>query len=219
MALDTYTALKTSVASWLNRSDLTDQIPDFITLFEAQLNTRLAKAGLQSRVNRWSAPVEDEYETQPPDFGGPILMTINGDVVQNITPQSLESMRALRPEATGQPEYFAVIGSEFRYFPVPVETYTAELQGYQKFPVLSGSNATNWVLDNYPNLYLYGTLLNAAPFLAEDNRVGLWSSLVESGVTDLIDAERAKRGSQMTPGLRSDLPLTGPCYGRGVALG
>ncbi len=65
MALSTYSELKTSVADWLNRSDLTSAVPDFISLAEAQVERRLRT---RQMIVRATATIDSEYSAVPADF-------------------------------------------------------------------------------------------------------------------------------------------------------
>jgi hypothetical protein len=51
---------------------------------------------------------------------------------------------------------------------------------------LSVSNASNWILARHPDVYLYGSLLQAAPYLRDDERVGLWAPLYAQAIEDML---------------------------------
>jgi hypothetical protein len=73
--------------------------------------------------------------------------------------------------------------------PIPDSTYTAELIYYAKLSKLSASTSTNWLLAQAPDVYLYGALLQAAPYLQDDARIQVWVSLYERGLQDLQVAD------------------------------
>jgi len=146
MALTTYTELKASIADWLNRSDLTAAIPDFISLAEAQMERTLRTRQMIVRAN---ASFNAEYGATPNDF----------------------------------------LEVKFRLVPTPDSNYATELTYYAKISKLSASVATNFILESSPDAYLYGSLLQAAPYLQDDNRIQVWASLYERALNDLQVAD------------------------------
>ena len=193
MALTTYAELKTSIGDWLNRSDLTAVIPDFISLAEAQIERTLRT---RQMLTRTTLSIDAEFESTPTDFlevKAFKLTSTNPD-----TPLSFMTMDALDQESTkftasGRPKFFGVVGSEFRFVPTPDSTYTAEIVYFANLNKLSGSVATNFLLTSSPDIYLYGSLLQAAPYLQDDARIQTWATLYERALNDLQTAD--DRGS------------------------
>jgi len=193
MALTTYTELKASVADWLNRTDLTTEIPDFISLAEAQMERTLRT---RQMLIRTTLTVDSEFETTPADFlevRALKLTSTNPD-----TPLSFMTMDSLDDEATretggGRPKFFGVVGTEFRFVPTPDAAYTAEIVYFANLNKLSSSVATNFLLTSSPDAYLYGSLLQAAPYLQDDARIQVWATLYERALNDLQVAD--DRGS------------------------
>ena len=70
-----------------------------------------------------------------------------------------------------------------------------EMLFYKKFDNLSGSTATNWLITYAPDIYLYGTMLEAEPFIMNDERVQLWATALERGVSDLQEQDNKDRHS------------------------
>jgi len=204
MALDTFANLKTALATWLRRDDLTASIPDFITLAEAQINRRLKDAKVTARA---TATISDEYSAVPSRFGGVVsfdLATSPKTPLRQYSPPELNGLVATIYQTTGKPLAFAVVGSEFRFAPSPGESYTAELTYYQGVAALSDSATTNWLLTDHPDAYLYGALVQSAPFLRADERLGVWGTLFTTALDDIItNAERAKFGARPLARFRS----------------
>jgi hypothetical protein len=75
-----------------------------------------------------------------------------------------------------------------------------ELIYYQDIPKLSASQTTNWLLGDAPDAYLYGSLMQAAPYLGEDERVAIWSSLYAKAVADINRV--SLKTSQSSSGMR-----------------
>jgi len=197
MALSTYAELKASVADWLNRSDLTSAITDFVSLAESQMERDLRTRQMIVRAN---ATVNTEYSALPDDYLEAKSFKLTG--TNPITPLVFQSINALDDlqvsyTSSGQPKYFCVIGGQIRVLPTPDTSYVSELIYYAKLTKLSTSNTTNWLLTMSPDVYLYGSLLQAAPYLQDDARIQVWAGLYQKGIDALNLAD--ERGS-MTGG-------------------
>lgn len=186
MALDgTYTGLKSSVADWLHRSDLTAVIPDLVTIAEARMN-----ADLMARDMEITATLSTVSGTATVATPTDVLET------RRIVITSTDPKRALHyiaPEkliekypysTTGQPAVYTVIGSNFEFAPIPDAVYTIALAYRQRIPALA-SNASNWLLTKWPHAYLYATLCAAAPYLRDDARVQVWEAQYQAAVQDI----------------------------------
>jgi len=189
MALSTYAELKTSIGDWLNRSDLTAAIPDFISLSEAQVERTLRTRQMIVRAN---ASFDAQYGAVPADFLETKSLKLTSTNPQ--TPLQFLSIDALDNKASeytgsGKPRFFGVVGGQFRLVPVPDATYTTELTYYAKLTKLSNSVTTNWLLASSPDIYLYGALLQAAPYLQDDARIPVWSSLYDRAMIELQTAD------------------------------
>ena len=177
MALTTYSELKTSIGDWLNRSDLTSVIPDFIPLAEAQVERTLRTRQMIVRAN---ASFDAQYGAVPSDFLETKSLKLTSTNPQ--TPLEFLSIDALDQKAaeytaSGKPRFFGVVGGQLRIVPTPDSTYTTELTYYAKLSKLSTSNTSNWLLSSSPDIYLYGSLLQAAPYLQDDARIQTWATL------------------------------------------
>jgi hypothetical protein len=184
MALSTYSELKSSVADWLNRTDLTSAISDFVSLAEAQIERNLRTRQMLTRAN---ATIDTEYAAVPADFLEAKSFKINSNPVVSLQFETIDAIYNLAPKysSASKPLFFGVIGSQFLFLPVPDSSYTGELAYYAKLSKLSDSNTTNWLLTAAPDVYLYGTLLQAAPYLQDDARIATWSSLYKMGIEEL----------------------------------
>ena len=189
MALTTYAELKTSIGDWLNRSDLTSVIPDFISLAEAQIERTLRARQMIVRAN---ASFDAQYGAVPSDFLETKSLNLTSTNPQ--TPLEFLSIDALDQKAaeytaSGKPRFFGVVGGQLRIVPTPDSTYTTELTYYAKLSKLSTSNTSNWLLSSSPDIYLYGSLLQAAPYLQDDARIQTWATLYERALNDLQTAD------------------------------
>jgi hypothetical protein len=189
MALTTYNELKTSVADWLNRTDLTAVVPDFISLAEAQIERTLRT---RQMIVRATASIDTEYSAVPADFLETKSIKLNTNPVTALAFESIDAMDQLKATtyiASGKPQYFSIVGGQIRVLPVPDATYTAELTYYAKLSKLSSTNTTNWLLTQAPDVYLYGSLMQAAPYLKEDERITVWASIYARGLEELQIAD------------------------------
>lgn len=196
----TFDELKSNIADWLNRTDLTSVIPTFITLAEARLNRQLRTANQYTRATVSSS---DQYLSMPDDFleMRHIRMTSpkERDLVEiaahNINEYTDTNFLASLADA--YPRYF-VYGQSLRIIPTPAESITYELLYYAKVPALSTSNTSNWVSTSHPDALLYYSLLQAAPYLGEDERIAIWSQQAERAVAEIqaSDDRRRVKGSR-----------------------
>lgn len=199
MALASYSELKSSIADWLNRDDLTSVIPDFISLAEAQIERRLPT---QKMVKRSTATIDTPFSALPSDFlsAKSLVLTATAPVqpLTFLTEDELDAKKYLY-RTTGTPRYFALIGNQIEVLPPPDTGYAAELTYVATLAKLSDSNTSNWVLERHPDVYLYGALLQAAPYLRDDERIGVWSSLYQNSINDMIvqDERAAFSGSRI----------------------
>ncbi len=206
MSIANYADLKASVAAWLNRTDLTAVIPDFITLAEAYLSREL-KTREQMVAATLTTVAGVSAVALPDDFGAARRVTVQTSpkvVLRATTVQDVDAKYTL--SVTGVPRAFAVAGSNLQLGPAPDAAYAIELLYYARLPALSEDADTNWLLSRHPDAYLYATLIQAAPYLGEDNRVGVWSTLLQA-VTSSIEADNTlsewSAGSASMPDLQA----------------
>ena len=196
MALANYTDLQASVADFLNRSDLTSVIPDFVTLTEADLNRALRVREMSVRTR---APISEQYVKLPVDFLGMRNIEL---VTSPVTPLEYRNLQNLdahrRSDPTGKPIYYSITQNNIEFAPVPDSEYTLEIVYYQKIPALV-DNATNWLLDNHPDAYLYGSLMQSAPYLQADERIGIWAGRYQQILDQITASDEKARFSGETP--------------------
>lgn len=181
MALSNYSELKTSVADFLNRDDLTSVIPDFVKLAEVNINSTLRHWRME---NRATAELSGQYLATPANFLEPIRLHLESDFrpIELVSVYRLQTLRRNASNTTGTPTNYALVQGEFEFFPSPDATYNVEMTYYASVAPLSDSNTQNVILQNFPDLYLYGSLSHSAPYLADDARLPVWSSLYASGI-------------------------------------
>jgi len=195
MSITTYAELQSSIADWLLRDDLTSVIPTFISLAEAKFNRRIRDYRM---VSRTTLSISSEYTNVPSGWAENIRFQLNTSPIttlEYVTPDQAAEEKRLN-DGTGRPAFFTMIGEQFQVVPGPDATYEADLTYYAKIPALSVSNTSNWLLEKAPDIYLYGALMEAAPYLDDDARVQVWGGLLEQSMNAIqIESDRAKTGS------------------------
>jgi hypothetical protein len=201
MALTNYTTLKTSIANWLNRSDLTDEIADdFIKLTEADFNSKLR---VRKMIAQTSFTVDTETEALPTGYLQVRDMYIlSGNTKYPLTYQTPSQMDStVGTSTTGRPSSYTILGDTFRFSPKPDDSYTAYLNYYKAFDALSDTNTTNYILSTHPAIYLYGALFHAANFLGGINpqQVQTWQQMYATTMErlELNDREDQVSGSPL----------------------
>lgn len=196
MSLSTYADLKASIADFLNRADLTSVIPDFITLAEAQINRQLRTHDMMKRV---TATVTEDYFSVPSDWlETNVLVNLGTQTIpmEYVDYERLNELKAL--SLSGDPRFYTMIDGKFLILPAASSTAPAnlELSYVGKVPALSDSNTTNWLLTKSPDLYLYASLMQAEPYLKNDERAGLWATAMQNSMENMrLEGERSKRPS------------------------
>ena len=191
----TYAELKTNIANYLNRSDLTSYIDTFIDSTEAELNRRLRTKDM---IKRATATADSQYLTVPTDWQEAINIEITSNNFSPLFQQSIESLDVYRKannNTTGQPVYYAMVDDSIELAPTPDGSYTLQLTYYAKITALSDSNTTNFVSTDHPDVYLYGALKHASIFLMEDERIPLFTNQFEKALEEIrLEQEKAAFG-------------------------
>ena len=191
----TYSELKTNIANYLNRSDLTDQMDMFIDNVEGEVNRRVRR---KEMIKRATATADAQYLSLPNDWLEAINVEITSNNFSPILQQSIESLDIYRKSInnkTGQPVYFAFVDDTMELAPTPDASYTLQLTYYGSIDALSDSNTTNFVSTGHPDVYLYGALKHASIFLMEDERVPLFTAQFEKALEEMrLEQERAEFG-------------------------
>lgn len=194
MALATYSDLKAAVANWLNRADLTSVIPDFITVAHTELMRDL-RGHLRLQVRSTSFSITSEYVATPSDFLELVSMYLQTNPRRwlfggggTFDTNSDRPFAVQLVGSTGGTEYF-------RFNPPPDQTYTATIEYYGKLAAMANSNDTNWILTDYPMLYLYRALQEGATYLQDSDKAQNYSALYQDALAKAkLAGNRARYG-------------------------
>lgn len=201
MGLASYTELRAAIADWLNRADLDAQIPDFVKLAESTLNRMLRDGRMVSRATLALTSGQATLPTDLLDVSYVVVSTDNTLPLEPVTPQQLMILRRSRLRAAGTPKFYSVIGRNILTAPIPSSATSLVVSYYAAVPALA-SNASNWVLENHPDLYLYLSLMHAAPFLKDEQRMAVFQSSVAMQIQQAASrAESLSLESFRVPGI------------------
>lgn len=189
MSLSTYSDLQTSIANYLARSDLTSQIPDFITFAENRLRRELRIRQMLKSVTTATVANDSTVEL-PADF----LQVRDFVVVTNpLTPLSYSSPSSLsndpRASEVGVPKSYTILANDFQMSPVPDAVYTVKLLYFAAPAYLSSSNTSNVFLTAAPDALLYASLIEAEPYLMNDARINTWGTMYDRAIASLAKSD------------------------------
>lgn len=203
MALDgTYAGLQASIAAWINRTDLTAVIPDFITLAEAKIgrDLRLRKQVVSTTL---STVASTRGVTLPTDWLEFETVTLAGSPDRRLNFVSQEQLDYTYPNAdqTGQPSLYSMEGDQIVFGPTPGGVYSIDIAYFQKFTALS--LGANWLFTNHPNIYLNLALSYACHYIKDAKRTAEYLDLYERDKTALQEQDEAALHSGSTLRVRT----------------
>lgn len=207
MSITTYSELQTAAGNWLTRSNLTDRIPEFIALCEADFNRRLRiRAMEQYSTSAITTAQGVTTAALPTGWLGGKSLWLNGtdpkQVIRYVTPDQMHTLYV--QTTTDKPKVYTIVGENAEFGPTPDAAYAVAALFWKKLDALSSTTTTNWMITNAPDVYLYGTLVQAMPFLRHDSRIAVWSSLYEKALEDVRKADQWDRFSGGTLTIQTD---------------
>jgi hypothetical protein len=180
-AVMTYDSLVADISSYLERTDAAtlEKIPTFIMLAEQIIASQIKFLGnltpMQSTMTATQSVID-----KPARWHKTVSMNV---VVagkrQPVLLRKYEYLREYWPDATetGVPAYYADYDyTHWLVAPTPALAYQFEVLYYERIQPLDSSNQTNWFTIYAPQALLYGSLLQAMPFLKNDDRMPMWKS-------------------------------------------
>ena len=216
MALTSYSTLKASVANWLNRTDLTDEIADdFIALTEADFNSKLR---IRKMINQATITIDSETESLPTGFlQVRNFYILSGGIkhsLRYVAPSHMDQLRGTSTSGTSQS--YTILGDTLRFSPKPDSSYTGYLNYYKSFDALSDTNTSNWILTNHPAIYLYGSLYHASNFLGgiEPSQAQQWLQMYGTAMERLEINDREDQYSGSPLQVRSEDTVASPFASR-----
>lgn len=195
MAISSYATLVSAVTEWLARDQdavLINRIPDFITLCEAKLNRMLFVPQMEKRSTTTIdiSTDEPEFISLPSDFQTMRRITLAGTdsrktkLIFKGGPE-FDDYRECNQNVSGRSKYFTLVGNEIELAATPDADYTIEMVYRANLTPLNVDNASNWLLQQAPDLYLYGALMEASPYIGKDERIQVWAAGFSMALSDL----------------------------------
>lgn len=193
--ITSYSTLLTAVGDYLARSDLTSYTPNFVQNFEERFyrDSQNWASWMESAFN---VTVASGVAAVPSDYLGTKVAYID---TQNSAPLKRISLTQLysrypRAGGTGTPVYFARNASNFEFGPIAADdsvlvgTYYAKPTALRSYTTGGADAAAHPLIVHSPDLLLYGALMEAEPFLKNDERIMIWNEFKKAA----IDAYRSR---------------------------
>ncbi len=179
MAINNYGTLKTAVANFLERDDLTNRIPEFISLAEDRiyLTLRIREMENSATITTTAAQQTDALPTR---FIGARRLYVDASPDTVLEYRSTVNFWSIfGSQTTASPTVFTIEGEDFVWAPIPDSAYSIKVLYYNRLAAFSSDTDTNALLTKARGLYLYGALLEAAPFLDNDPRILTWAQFFD----------------------------------------
>jgi len=188
----TYDSLTATVLQYLERSDQAtiNAIPTFITLAEFEIAQEVKTLG-QLQIVESTMTQGNPVLQKPARWRKTVSMNVLvGSKKQPVLLRKYEYLKNYWQDdtQTSTPLYYADTDWDHWYLaPTPDQAYTFEVLYYERIAPLSSVNQTNWITQNAPNAMLFGTLLQAMPFLKNDQR-----QIFQQKYTEALQALKAE---------------------------
>lgn len=188
-----YTELKAEIQAWLAEETLLATVVDtLIDIVEAELNHDKEFRTREMNVVT-DLVVTGEYVALPDDYLSFQYLTEkaepNNKPLEFVTPENLIA----KGTGLGSLRFYTIVNNQVRLRAIPGSSVTLEASYYQKIPALSDQITTNWLLGEMPQIYLYGALSHAEPYLNNEGRLILWKGLYGDARQNYLDADKQAR--------------------------
>lgn len=207
-AVMTYDSLVSDIASYLERSDTAtlEKIPTFIMLAEQVISAQIKFLG-NLTVNASTMVANQNIIDKPARWRKTVSMNITANGKREpVLLRRYEYLRQYAPDpaSLGMPKYYADYDyTHWLVAPTPDVDYTFEVLYYDRPQPLDSSNQTNWFTQYAPQALLYGSLLQAMPFLKNDGRVQLWQQQYDLIMGALKAEDQARVGDRQAVAIDS----------------
>lgn len=182
----TYAELAAFVARFTRRTDLGDDLPTFIAMAEEEMNV----LRVRQMIKRVTATISGEYSALPTDFLAERTIQIGDYEVEYVTPEALDALFDLTPD---RPTKYTIIAGEFRFAPVPDQSYAIELTYYAK-PVPFTESTSNFLSDDFGSVYRFGCLWAAGMLTEDDKAIARYRGELDRAIGSIQDRFKDKIG-------------------------
>lgn len=188
-----YASLQTEVGNWLARNIATDA-PALIQMWEARFYRQPRNFGRWMEAS-FAGTISSSVLTVPADYLGLKYAYVDSSPSSRLDRASLNQLYGSYPRGgcTGRPRLIARDLSNFVFGPAPDSDYDIAGVYYAKPDLMrdyANDAAAHWIIVNAPDLALYGTLLEATPFLQNDKRIPTWQAMYSASLQDYRDLNR-----------------------------
>ena len=194
MSISTYAELRSAIADFLNREDVSAVIPSFVALAEADMNRKLKDWRMDVVL---PVTLAGQYTALPSGWLSTTRLNLTAPTsrLDLASDGALAEMRFQRGDMAGKPTHYAHTAGAIEVYPTPDASYAAELVYRAKITSLSDAAPSNWLLAAAPDAYLYGSLMQSAPYLKDDQRITVWGALYAEAVNSLNSASEDAKSS------------------------
>lgn len=199
MSLLNYGDLQQAVADELSRADFSAGVTgDFIYRAHVKLMRTLRNREMETIVT--SVTISAETAALPSDWLETrkvyVTSTSPRYELQYVSFDELIEKNLVAD--TDIPRYYTVVGGNMQFAPIPNGNYLITHVYYRKEPMMSAASDTNWILNDHPDIYLYGALVEASGRLQDDPRIPMWQQRYAMEMATLNrQSQRAKSGPAM----------------------
>lgn len=196
-AVMTYDSLVSDISSYLERTDQAtlEKIPTFIMLAEQVIAAEIKFLGNLTPMTS-TLVANQAVIDKPARWHKTVSMNVTvAGVRQPVFLRKYEYLREYWPDPTdtGAPRYYADYDyTHWLIAPTPDVAYNFEVLYYERIQPLDSSNQTNWFTIYAPQALLYGSLLQAMPFLKNDERIPMWQAQYDK-IMQVLKAEDIQR--------------------------
>lgn len=189
-AISNLDELKSTVSDWLDRDDLDDRIPTFILMAEATFNRELRTPEMEKSA---TGSMTAEDNALPSDFLAMRAIYIESSPDLPLKAMSPTSLRQEFDGSADTPVAYALVSGGIRFAPPPAAPFLVTMDYFGSIEGLSVTSPSNWLLEQHPDAYLYGTLYFAEAFLDNSTRASQWKMLLDQTILKINGAARDNR--------------------------
>ena len=184
----------TLLTRYLKRTDLTDLYDDWLVFTSSRIDQQLR---LKEQEIRWQVVPTEQFTDLPADFIEARHIESNGRPLEYATPGQLDRLRAQYRDSFSPYLFYTITDNQLEIAPAPTVDSEAEIEMfyYAKLPALSSDADTNKVLTAYPQLYLYGCMMESAAMREAPDDAAAYSQLWRDYAKELNDRQQAARFS------------------------
>lgn len=185
-----YSELQSVVADFADRQDLTSQIPTFIQMAEARINRDIRHWRMSKRAE---AEVTGERFPLPCDWVETVRVTADGKPLRLSDVWMVDAIDHAGHYGQQGNRFYRHSGDQLELHPPQSKPVPFMLEYIAEVPALADNKPTNWLLEEFPDVYIYGAMLQVSPFLHDDSRVPLWTQAYGEAVSAAnISSDKAK---------------------------